>query len=50
MWLLTLVAFALTAGFFAGTGVDVPVDLLPLLAMVTAGFLAVKALEQRLQI
>ncbi|MGE0057661.1 MAG: hypothetical protein AB7P33_03940 [Dehalococcoidia bacterium] len=49
MWPLSLVFFALIAGFFAGFGATLPVDLLPLIAAIVAGFLALKASEQYYQ-
>ena len=46
MWPLSLVGFALVAGFLAGHGIEATVDLVPLVLAIVLGFLALKATEQ----
>jgi hypothetical protein len=46
MWPLTFVLFAICAGFFAGHGADLPIELVPLVVAIVTGFLALKATEQ----
>lgn len=46
---LTVVLFALIAGFLAGFGAPLPFDLVPLVVTIVVGFLAIKATEQYYQ-
>jgi hypothetical protein len=41
----SLVTFALAVGLLAGHGFEIPIDLLPLIAVIVIGFLAIKAAE-----